>query len=122
MATTITRSVITPVDAQTINAGATYTSAEQALTDNALYQEAQMATYAEERVHRQIGETFCSYMEELQRIHARIQEIAAGMKSLEVQSQDDPLSDAAQRTEITSTVTIIDDVLAQVSVFASPGA
>ena len=39
MAVTITRSVITPVDAQTINTTATYTSAEQALTDNALYEE-----------------------------------------------------------------------------------
>ncbi len=39
MAVTITRSVITPVDAQTINKTATYTSAEQALTDNALYEE-----------------------------------------------------------------------------------
>lgn len=122
MATTITRSVITPVDAQTINAGATYTSAEQALTDNALYQEAHMATYAEERNHQQLRDTFCTNMEELQRTHARIQEILATMKSLEVQAQADTLSDAAQTAEITGTIAIIEDVLTQVSAFDSPGA
>ncbi|MEN6545335.1 MAG: hypothetical protein ABFE07_04770 [Armatimonadia bacterium] len=42
MAVTITRSLTTPVDAQTINAGATYPSAQQTLTANGLYEQITM--------------------------------------------------------------------------------
>ncbi len=80
-----------------------------------------MATYAEERLHRQIGETFCSYMDELTRTHTRVQEILAGMQSLQAQSLEDTLSDETQRAEIAATVAIIDGILAQVSVFAASG-